>query len=162
MMTLATADLCDHFSSQEFFQIAEPVLKPFGKNIAFNGQITTLKVFEDNILIRSTLEEKVSNRVLVVDGGGSRRCALLGDDLANIACQNGWNGIIIYGCIRDAMAINQLPIGIRALNTHPLKSHKRGQGDRDCMITFAGVNFKHDHYLYADYDGIIVSETNLG
>lgn len=161
-MSLATADLCDQFSEQEDFQIAEPLLKPFGKHNAFSGQITTLKVFEDNTLVRQTLEEKVENRVLVVDGGGSRRCALMGDNLAELACRNGWQGIIVYGCIRDSVAINQLPLGVRALNTHPLKSHKRGQGERDVMVTFAGINFKKDHYLYADDDGIIVSEVNLG
>ncbi len=161
-MPLVTADLCDRFSDQDHFQIAEPIFKSFGNKPAFSGQITTLKVFEDNSLVRSTLEEKVDNRILVVDGGGSRRCALMGDNLAKTACQNGWQGIIIYGCIRDSVAINQLPIGIKALNTHPLKSHKHGQGERDCMITFAGVNFKKDHYLYADNDGIIVSKENLG
>ena len=161
-MPLATADLCDQFSDLDHFQIAEPIFKSFGNKYTLSGQITTLKVFEDNSLVRSTLEEKVENRVLVVDGGGSRRCALMGDNLAEIACQNGWQGIIIYGCIRDSETINQLSIGIKALNTHPLKSHKRGQGDRDCMITFAGINFKKDYYLYADCDGIIVSEANLG
>lgn len=161
-MPFSTADLCDQFSDQDNFQIAEPIFKSYGNKTAFNGQITTLKVFEDNSLVRSTLEEKVENRVLVIDGGGSRRCALMGDNLAECACQNGWQGIIIYGCIRDSVAINQLPIGVKALNTHPLKSHKHGQGDRDYMITFAGVNFKKDHYLYADNDGIVVSEVNLG
>lgn len=160
-MTLATADLCDQFSKQENFQIAEPLLKLFGKNKAFSGQITTLKVFEDNTLVRQTLEEPVENRVLVVDGGGSRRCALMGDNLAELACRNGWQGIIIYGCIRDSAAINQLPLGVRALNTHPLKSNKHGQGERDLVVTFAGINFKKDHYLYADEDGIIVSDVNL-
>lgn len=161
-MSLATADLCDQFSEQENFQIAEPTFQSFGKKTAFNGQITTLKVFEDNSLVRQTLEEKVENRVLVIDGGGSRRCALLGDNLASLACNNGWEGIIVYGCIRDSATINQRDIGIRALSTHPQKSHKRGLGERDVMITFAGINFKKDHYLYADEDGIIVSETKLG
>lgn len=160
-MTVCTADLCDQYSEREHFQIAEPMFKCFGAHPAFSGQITTLKVFEDNVLVRQTLSEKVNNRILVIDGGGSHRCALLGDNLAQLACDNGWQGIIIYGCIRDSAAINQLPIGIRALHTHPLKSHKKGQGDRDMLVTFAGVNFKKDHYLYADEDGIIVSETLL-
>ncbi len=160
-MTFTTADLCDAYSDQEHFQIAEPVFKSFGAEPAFSGQITTLKVFEDNVLIRKALEEKVENRVLVVDGGGSHRCALLGGNLAQTACDNGWRGIVIYGCIRDSVEINRLPIGIRALHTHPLKSRKRGLGDRDKLITFAGVNFKKDHYLYADEDGMIVSEALL-
>lgn len=128
---------------------------------SFCGQITTVKVFEDNVLIKTVLEEKVNNRVLVVDGGGSHHCALLGDNLTNLAIDNGWQGIVVYGCIRDSAIIDQLPIGIRALHTHPLKSHKKDRGDRDLVVTFAGVNFKKDHYIYVDTDGIIVSETML-
>jgi regulator of ribonuclease activity A len=160
-MNFTTADLCDAHSEEEHFQIAEPLFKSYGANPAFWGRITTLKVFEDNVLVRQTLEEKVENRVLVIDGGGSHRCALLGSNLAKLAIDNGWQGIIIYGCLRDSAIIDQLPIGIRALHTHPLKSHKRGLGDRDMLVTFAGVNFKKDHFLYADTDGIIVSDTML-
>ncbi|MFA5984542.1 MAG: ribonuclease E activity regulator RraA [Methylococcaceae bacterium] len=160
-MSFSTADLCDRYSEQAHFQIAEPLFKAYGGKTEFNGQITTLKVFEDNVLIRQTLEEPGEQRVLVVDGGGSHRCALVGDNLANLALNNGWQGLLIYGCIRDAQVINQLPIGIRALHTHPLKSHKKGLGERDGVVTFAGVNFKKEHYLYADIDGIIVSETLL-
>ncbi len=160
-MTFTTAELCDAYSDTINLQIAEPVFKPYGANISFCGQITTIKSYEDNVLVKTTLEEKVENRVLVVDGGGSHRCALFGKDLAKIAIANGWQGIIIYGCIRDAAILENLPIGIRALHTHPLKSHKTGHGDRDLLVTFAGINFKKDHYLYADSDGIIVSETLL-
>jgi regulator of ribonuclease activity A len=160
-MNFTTADLCDAHSEEEHFQIAEPLFKAYGANPAFCGRITTLKVFEDNVLVRRTLEEKVENRVLVIDGGGSHRCALLGSNLARLAVDNGWQGIVIYGCLRDSAIIDQLPIGIRALHTHPLKSHKRGIGDRDLLVTFAGVNFKKDHFLYADTDGIIVSDTML-
>lgn len=160
-MNFTTADLCDAHSEEEHFQIVEPLFKSYGSNPAFWGRITTLKVFEDNVLVRRTLEEKVENRVLVIDGGGSHRCALLGSNLARLAIDNGWQGIIIYGCLRDSAIIDQLPIGIRALHTHPLKSHKRGLGDRDMLVTFAGVNFKKDHFLYADTDGIIVSDTML-
>ena len=133
----------------------------YGANPAFCGQITTIKVFEDNVLVLTTLQEKVQNRVLVIDGGGSHRCALIDNNLAKIAISNGWQGIVVYGCIRDSALIAQLPIGIRALHTHPLKSHKKDHGDRDLLVSFAGVNFKKDHFLYADMDGIIVSETML-
>lgn len=160
-MSFHTADLCDKFSDQESFQVAEPIFRQFGEKRSFSGYITTLKVFEDNSLVRTTLEEKVSDRVLVIDGGGSRRCALLGDTLASLALENGWQGIIVYGCIRGSEFIDQMPIGVMALNTHPLRSRKHGHGHTDVMITFAGVNFKRDHYLYADCDGIIVSETKL-
>jgi len=160
-MTFHTADLCDRFSEQDNFQIAEPIFRLFGNKRQFGGQITTLKVFEDNSLVLTTLEQKVIDRVLVIDGGGSRRCALLGDTLAALAVENGWQGIIVYGCIRGSELIDQMPIGVMALNTHPLRSRKHGQGDTNVMITFAGVNFKKDHYLYADSDGIIVAETKL-
>lgn len=161
-MTFTTADLCDAFSQLEHFQIAEPIFKSFGGHGKFHGQITTLKVFEDNVLVNEKLQQQVSQRVLVIDGGGSHRCALLGDHLAAIASENGWEGIIVYGCIRDSVTINKLPIGIRALHTHPLKSHKKGIGNNNIAVTFAGVHFKTDHYLYADEDGIIVSESILG
>ena len=160
-MPFHTADLCDQFSQQNNFQIAEPIFRFFGNQPRFSGLITTLKVFEDSSLIRKTLEQKVADRVLVIDGGGSHRCALIDADLVNIAVNNGWAGIIVNGCIRDAEQIAKLPIGIRALHTHPLKSHKKDHSDRDLLISFAGVNFKKDNFLYADMDGIIVSETML-
>lgn len=160
-MAFTTAQLCDSYAQEKSFQIAEPLLKPFGANTVFSGQITTLKVFEDQALIADTLAEKVEQRVLVVDGGGSHRVALLDYELANLAVANGWQGLVIYGCIRDSARINQLPISILALHTHPLKGHQKSLGDRDLLITFAGINFKKDHFLYADADGIIVSATQL-
>ena len=160
-MTFTTANLCDAHSGEDYFQIAEPLFMSYGANPAFSGQITTLKTFEDNVLVRTVLEEKVQNRVLVIDGGGSHRCALVDNNLAMIAIDNGWQGIIVYGCIRDSAMIAKLPIGIRALHTHPLISHKKDHGDRDLLVSFAGVNFKKDHFLYADMDGIIVSATML-
>ncbi len=160
-MVFFTADLCDRFSDLEGFQVAEPLFRHFGRQRRFCGQITTLKVFEDNSLVHTMLEQAGNGRVLVIDGGGSRRCALLGDTLVNMAVESGWQGIVVYGCIRGSELIDRMPIGVMALHTHPLPSRKHGQGDRDKMITFAGVNFKKDHYLYADADGIIVSETKL-
>ncbi len=160
-MSFKTPDLCDQFADTHHLQIADPIFRLFGATPSFWGAITTLKVFEDNILLRQVLEEKVEDRVLVVDGGGSHRCALLGGNLARLACDNGWRGIIVYGCIRDSVEIDGLPIGIRALHTHPMKSHKRGGGDRDCLITFAGVNFRTGAYVYADEDGVVVADDKL-
>ena len=160
-MTCTTSNLCDTHSNENHFQIAEPLFISYGANAAFSGQITTLKTFEDNVLVKTVLEEKVQNRVLVIDGGGSHRCALIDHPLATLAIENGWQGIIVYGCIRDSALINKLPIGMRALHTHPLISHKKDHGDRDLLISFAGINFKKDNFLYADMDGIIVSETML-
>lgn len=160
-MIFTTAKLCDEYSHQPHFQIAESIFKHFGDSTAFFGQITTVKVFEDNGLVKKTLAEKVTDRVLVIDGGGSHRCALIGSELAETACENGWQGLIIYGCIRNSEALKQLPIGIRALHAQPLSSHERGMGETGNTLTFAGVNFKQGHFLYADADGIIVSETVL-
>lgn len=160
-MIFTTAKLCDEHANQPHFQIADAVFESFGGNARFFGQITTLKVFEDSGLVKQTLAEKVSQRVLVIDGGGSHRCALIGYELAELACKNGWQGLILYGCIRDSVAVKQLPIGIRALHAQPLNSHERGMGETGNILTFAGVNFKPEHFLYADEDGIIVSEAML-
>ena len=160
-MTFKTSDLCDQFSQTQHLQIAEPAFQAFGGHSSFSGRVTTVKVFEDNVLIRKTLEEKASEGVLVIDGGGSHRCALLEEPLGRLACDQGWVGLIVYGCITDSVAINKLPIGIRALHTHPLKAHQKGTGDRDALITFAGVNFRSGHYLYADEDGLIVADNRL-
>jgi len=160
-MSFKTPDLCDQFADTHHLQIAEPIFKTFGGARSFWGRVSTLKTFEDNGLLRQVLEEKVQDRVLVVDGGGSHRCALMGGNLARLACDNGWCGIIVYGCVRDSVEIGQLPIGIRALHTHPMKPHQRGSGDKDCLITFAGVNFRTGAYLYADEDGIVVSDDKL-
>lgn len=160
-MTFTTADLCDRFNGTESLQIADPIFKILGAAPAFCGQITTLKVFEDNGLVQSILETKVCGRVLVIDGGGSHRCSLIDRSHAQLACDNGWQGIVVYGCIRHSAIIDTIPVGIRALHAHPLKSASRGHGECDTVVTFAGVQFKKDHFLYADSDGIIVSETEL-
>lgn len=160
-MSFHTSELCDKYAESEHIQILEPIFKVYGAQSKFCGVITTLKVFEDNSLVKTTLEEKVLNGVLVIDGGGSKRCALVDEGLANLAFTNGWQGIIVYGCIRNAEAIKQLPFTLIALHTHPLASHKHGQGEKDILLTFAGVNFKKNHYLYADSDGVIVTERNL-
>ncbi len=158
-MTFATADLCDRHDGT--VKVAEPLFRAYGGTPAFGGPIATVKVFEDNVLVRQALSEKGAGRVLVVDGGGSRRCALVGDQLVVLARDNGWAGIVVYGCIRDSAAMETLPVGVRALATHPLKSIKKGAGDRDIPVTFAGVTFVPGHYLYADADGVIVSPEAL-
>jgi len=160
-MTFATARLCDAHAQEAHFQIAEPLFKSYGAQPAFWGRITTLKAFEDNALIKTALHEPADGRVLVVDGGGSHRCALVDVELASLAVANGWQGLLIYGCVRDTALLAGLPIGIRALHAHPLPSHQKNLGDRDLPLTFAGVNFKKDHFLYADHDGIVVSDSML-
>ncbi|WP_100373860.1 ribonuclease E activity regulator RraA [Bacillus sp. FJAT-45037] len=154
-----TADLCDQFREQ--LQVADPILRHYGKKRSFTGPISTIKVFEDNVLVKSSLESIPKGHVLVVDGGGSTRCALIGDNLAEIAISRELAGIVVYGCIRDSSFINEMNIGIRALGTNPMKSIKQGKGDVDIPLQFAGIVFKPGHTLYADGDGIIVSETCL-
>lgn len=154
-----TADLCDQYVEQ--VQVAQPIFQNYGAVHEFAGQIATVKVFEDNALVRATLAEPGNGRVLVVDGGGSLRCALVGDQLAQLAHNQGWAGIIVYGCIRDAREMGQIQIGVKALNTHPLKSLKRGEGQRAIPVSFAGITFTPDQYVYADEDGILVAEHML-
>ena len=154
-----TTDLCDQYSDQ--VAVAEPLFIDFGGSIRFHGQIVTVKVFEDNVLVKETLGEQAEGNVLVVDGGGSHRCALLGDMLATMAKENNWSGIVVNGCIRDSAEIATIKVGVKALNTHPLKSVKRGEGQKQIPVEFAGIKFNPGDYLYADEDGLLVSSQKL-
>jgi regulator of ribonuclease activity A len=154
-----TADLCDDHSDS--LLIAQPLFKDYGKKISFSGAISTVKCFEDNSLVRSQLEQPGQGRVLVVDGGGSTRCAMVGDILAQMGADHGWSGIIMYGCIRDSGVIATIDIGVKALGTMPLKSMKKGEGDIDITVHFADVDFIPGQYAYADEDGIILSAKPL-
>lgn len=158
-MIFKTADLCDEFGTS--VQVAEPIFQDFGGIEAFSGQIATLKVFEDNVLVRQELELEGDGRVLVVDGGASTWCALTGDRLAQLAYDNGWSGLVINGCIRDSAEIAKIHIGLKALHTVPRKSRKEGKGERSIPVKFAGITFHPGHYLYADEDGLIVSPQAL-
>ncbi|NJN48163.1 MAG: ribonuclease E activity regulator RraA [Candidatus Competibacteraceae bacterium] len=158
-MEFRTTNLCD--AHAERLQIADPILKDFGGRVAFCGPCTTLKVFEDDALVRTTLEEPGQGRVLVVDGGGSLRCALLDAELAEKAHQNGWHGLVVNGCIRHAATLIKLNMGIKALAIHPLHSVKHGVGEQDVPLRFANVQFVPGHYVYADEDGLVVSEEAL-
>jgi regulator of ribonuclease activity A len=113
-------------------------------------------VYEDNVLVRAALEQPGEGRVLVIDGGGSRACALAGDQIAALALTNGWAGLVINGCVRDIDAIGRTPLGVKALAANPRKSQKRGEGDRDVPVTFAGVTFEPGDVLFADADGVVV------
>jgi len=154
-----TTDLCDAFDAE--LSVLEPLFGSYGARAEFSGEVATVRVFEDNVLVRREVERPGNGRVLVVDGGGSLRCALLGDQLAALALANGWSGIIVNGCIRDAREIAKLDLGVRALNTHPRKSRKLGQGETGVMLNFAGVNIAPGNVVYADEDGIVVAQTAL-
>ncbi|MEK7989631.1 MAG: ribonuclease E activity regulator RraA [Thiotrichaceae bacterium] len=158
-MAIQTADLCDEHS--DVIKVADPLFKMYGAKQAFGGQIETVKVHEDNVLVKDKLAQPGKGKVLIIDGGGSLRCALVGDIIAQMAADNGWEGIIVYGCIRDSGVIADISIGIKALNTHPLKSIKHGRGDVSIPVNFAGVTFYPEHYVYSDSDGIIVAEKAL-
>lgn len=156
---IQTADLCD--AHGDAVHIVAPMFSSFGGHSAFGGPIATLKVFEDNSFVRRTLESPGKGRVLVVDGGASMRCALVGDQLALLGVRNGWAGIVVYGCIRDSKAISEMDIGVFALGTHPLRSVKRDVGESEVELHFGGVRFRPGEFLYADEDGVIVSARAL-
>ena len=158
-MQFKTADLCDQFSDE--LEVCEPLFRDFGGKRAFAGQIATIKCFEDNSRVRDLVAEAGAGRVLVIDAGGSLRRAVLGDMLAEKAVANGWSGAVVYGCIRDSAAIGQMPLGVKALNVHPLKTDKRNEGQRDLPVRFAGVTFRPGEWLYADEDGVIVARRPL-
>jgi len=158
-MPFATTDLCDEFGAE--VSVAEPLFRDWGGAASFAGPIETLRVFEDNGLVRQALEGSGQERVLVVDGGGSLRTALVGGNLAALAHRNGWAGLVVHGCIRDAAEIAATPIGVKALSAIPRKSAKAGAGERGVPVTFAGVTFFPGAHLYADRDGIVVADRNL-
>jgi regulator of ribonuclease activity A len=154
-----TADLCDAFPG--LVQVAQPLFREYGGVAKFAGPIETLRVHEDNSLVRETLETPGRGRVLVVDGGGSLRCALVGGRLAGLAQSNGWSGVIVNGCVRDSVEIRQLRVGIRALNAVPMRGGKNGAGERGGTLSFAGVTFAPGRFIYADTDGLLVAERDL-
>jgi regulator of ribonuclease activity A len=133
----------------------------YGSVDAFDGRISTVKVYEDNVLVREALEDLAPGSVLVVDGGGSGRCALLGDKLASIAASRGLAGIVINGCVRDTRELAGIGVGILALASHPSRSKKEGNGERDVPVEFGGVKWTPGQYLYADNDGIVLAAEKL-
>ncbi len=155
----ATADLCDRFGDR--VEVAEAVFQDFGGRPAFVGAIETLRVFEDNALIRTVLEADGKGRVLVVDGGGSRRCALVGGRLAVLAASNGWSGLVVNGCVRDVGEIGGVALGVKALAPCPKPPSKTGAGEQGVPVTFAGVTFTPGHLLWGDRDGLVVGEPGL-
>ena len=160
----ATADLCDDNAmllEDGRLAVLPPLLRHFGKRVRFAGRVVTLKVFEDNALVRAMLETSGEGQVLVVDGGGSLRRALVGGQLALLAQDNGWAGVVVDGCVRDSVEIDSCDIGIRALAAHPQRSARKGAGERNVRVQIAGVPVNPGDWLYADADGILVSQQRL-
>lgn len=150
----ATADLYDEHG--ESLQSCDLQMRQYGTIRSFGGTITTVRCFDDNVLVKSILGEDGEGRVLVVDGSGSVHTALMGDMIAEIAMTNRWTGIVINGAVRDVAGLAKLPIGIKALGSNPRKSAKSGAGDRDVVVAFGGTTFQPGDKLYSDDDGIVV------
>ena len=159
ILSFVTCDLCDE--NPELVSIVEPLFTNYGGKSAFYGEIVTVKCHEDNSVVKENVGKPGEGKVMVVDGGGSLRCALLGDMLAAKAAENGWAGLVIYGCIRDVDEIRKTDLGVQALRTIPIKSNRQGRGDLNVPVTFGGVTFKPGEYVYADNNGIIVSPQPL-
>lgn len=156
---MSTCDLCDRFEDR--VRVLDLPLRDYGGRIAFAGRVSTVKALEDNSLVREAVAEPGEGRVLVIDGGGSLRRAMLGDMLADKAVANGWNGVLVHGAIRDSVALARLDLGVKALGTCPLKTDKRGQGLRDVPVRFGGVEIRPGDWLAADEDGVILADAPL-
>ncbi|WP_427791260.1 ribonuclease E activity regulator RraA [Brevundimonas diminuta] len=158
-MTFATADLCD--AHPDTVKVCQTAFRSFGKIAAFHGPVRTLSVLDDNALVRQTLERPGHGAVLVVNGGGSLKRALVGDNLARLAIDNGWAGIVVHGAIRDSGVINTMNVGVKAVGTIPLRADREAIGEIDIPTSFGGVIFTPGEWLYADEDGLIVSPRPL-
>lgn len=159
----ATCDLCDAHEADTSgaFRVLPPVFRDFGAAVRFSGPVATLRCVEDNSLVREAVNSPGQGRVLVVDGGGSVRRALVGGNLASAAAKNGWAGVVVNGAVRDAGEMADTGIGIKALALMPLRSAKRGEGQRDLVLEIQGVPVRPGDWLYADEDGIVVSAARL-
>lgn len=156
---ISTPDICDQFEGQ--VRVLDSIFNNYGARRSFYGEVVTIKCFEDNSVVKGLVAEAGHNRVIVMDGGGSLRRAILGDMLAEKAAQNGWAGLVINGCIRDCDEIAQTNIGVKALNTHPMKTEKRGLGDLNVPVSFAGQLISPGEWVYADDNGILLSKNAL-
>lgn len=153
---IPTADICDQHDPQAI-AVVSPLFYDFGGIRRFAGRITTLHCADDNSKVRELLNQDGDGGVLVIDGGASYRCALLGGNLAALAEKNNWRGILINGCVRDSDELKQANIGIRALAALPRRSEKHDQGHINVPLNFANAAFIPGHFLYADHDGIVLS-----
>lgn len=158
MSPIVTPDICD---AHPEVRVLDPLFVNFGAIEAFCGPVRTVKCFEDNSLVKEAVSEPGAGAVLVVDAGGSQRCALLGDMLAETAADNGWAGVVMYGCVRDVDALVEIELGVQALGAHPRRSEKHGAGQRDISVTFAGVTIEPGQWLYADNNGILIADQRL-
>jgi regulator of ribonuclease activity A len=158
-MTFSTCDLCDQFPDR--IRVLAPIFRHYGGRTRFSGSIATIKCFEDNVFIREAAVEEGRGRVLVIDGGGSLRSALVGDGIAEWARDHGWAGMIINGCVRDTVALARVDLGVMAIGVNPVTPGKRRVGARDVAVTFGDVRFAPSEYVYCDEDGVVVATERL-
>ena len=158
-MFIDTSELCDLYAEQ--VDVVEPIFSSFGGVSNFYGKVTTVKCFENNGLIAEVLEENGEGRVLVIDGGGAVRRGLIDAELAQLAVDNGWEGIIVYGAVRQIQQLENLDIGIHALAPIPVSADESSAGESDIPVNFGGVTFFPEDYIYADLTGIILSQEPL-
>lgn len=159
----STCDLCDAYLTDDSgrFRVLPAVFRHFGAVARFGGQVSTVQCLDDNSLVRAALAEPGNGRVLVVDGGGSLRRALVGGNVAASAAKNGWAGVLVYGCVRDVAELNATPVGLLALALQPMPTVKQNQGLRDVAVQIAGCLVRPGDWLYADEDGVVVADRNL-
>ncbi len=158
-MTFKTADLLD--ANEDSVQVVLPGLSNLGGKSRFFGQIVTVKTDGDNSRIRELIHSPGRGKVLVIDNGASTRCAMLGDMMATAMIENGWNGAVINGCIRDSADIGGMQLGVKALATNPRRSVKEGRGEIDVEVEFLDACFRPGDFLYSDEDGILLSPNAL-
>lgn len=162
-LPFATCDLCDEHKNDSAgdFRVLPPVFKDYGGKLKFSGQVSTVKCFEDNTLVKAAVDSPGHGRVLVVDGGASLRRALVGGNLGKAAAKNGWAGVLVDGCVRDSAELAQCDVGIRALGLMPLPTEKRQEGQADVAVQIQGVWVRPGDWLYADEDGIVLASKSL-
>ncbi len=148
-----TADICDLNNNAIVLPFA---FRSFGKKQVFSGKLRTLKTFNDNSKVREILSSKGDGHVLLIDGESSMERALVGGNLAALAHENGWEGLVVIGCIRDTHEINDSDIGIKALGTQPRKSKKKGRGMIDVPLVIKGIRVEPGYMIYADLDGVVI------
>ncbi len=158
-MRIDTSELCDIYLDQ--VDVVEPIFSSFGGAGSFYGKVTTVKCFESNGLIAEVLEEDGEGRVLLIDGGGSVRRALLDAELAQLAADNRWEGIVVYGAVRQLDILETLDIGIQAIAPIPVGADDNNIGEIDTPVNFGGVTFFPEDYLYADLTGVVLSAERL-
>jgi regulator of ribonuclease activity A len=153
-MSELTADLYDQHG--DALLICDAPLRNFGGRARFHGPVRTVRCHEDNALLKRVLGEAGQGNVLVVDGGGSLQRALMGDNVATLAARSGWSGVVIFGAVRDSVAIGAIDIGVKALGTMPRSPRKTGAGEVDVPVKFGGIEFAPGAHLYSDEDGLVV------